>query len=247
MLTLSEERIDPALWELYRKWLLKKAFFEHDNYEKLTSFLHSTDYKYVIETDPDRIATGFTTLWDSAGPIDVRMEFNKVGDTDLKFVNYYEKYPIARERDRNVSCSVLEEMVRIAFANEDYYMYRWCEPDDPDIYEYQIRGGKIREKAIRIDRGPHLFELFLRNLGLMKFDDSCFDENLELTDFIVHRWLFRLYDFDGTGGIVPVPGTDRDQRFIPISSQIGEYANAYTFGYCWEPVPKHKEFICGRI
>ena len=246
MLTLKEEGIDPALWELYRKWLLKKAFFEHKNYEQLTSFLHSTDYTYVIETNPERLSTGFTTLWDEGDPVTMRMQFNKLADTDLKFIDYYTAYPIPAERCKKVSCSVLEELVRIAFANEEYYMYKWCTDDDPDIYEYKIRGGKYGEMAIRIDKGPHLFELFLRNLGLLKFDDSSFQQNQELVDFIVHRWLFRLYDFDGTGGIVPVPGTDRDQRFIPISSQISEYANSYTFGYCWEPVSKHEIFVCGR-
>ena len=247
MILLKEEKIDPELWELYRKWLLKKAYFEYNNYEQLTSFLHSIDYTYVIETNPDRLATGFTTLWDKGGSLDVRDQFNACANTDLKFPNYRKLYPIMRDIDDHISCSVLEEMVRVAFIEEEYTMYIWInDNDDPRVREYQERGGKFFNMGIRIDEGPHLFEIFLTNLGLMKYDDSNFSGNEDLIDFIVQRWLKRQFEPDGTGGIVPVPGTDLDQRVIPLSSQISEYAVAHTYGYCWLPVPRHERFICGR-
>lgn len=247
MISLKEEGINPELWEEYRKWLLKKAFFEQDNYEQLTSFLHSTDHHYVIETDPDRLATGFTTLWDKGGSIDIRGEFNDCSGSDLKFPDYSVLYPIGEELDHHISCSVLEEMVRVAFSEEEYHMGIWVEnKDDPGVIEYRKRGGKYSNTAIRIDRGPHLFEVFLMHLGLLKYDDLHFSGNEEVVDFIIQRWLNRDFEYNGTGGLVPVPGTDMDQRRIPLSSQISEYAVAHTFGYCWLPVWRHKRFDCGR-
>ena len=107
MISLREESIDPVLWELYRKWLLKKAHFEYDNYEFLTSFLHSTDHSYVIETNPERLATGFTTLWDKGGSSDIRAQFNTCAGTSLKFPNYFKLYSIGGLMDQHISCSVL--------------------------------------------------------------------------------------------------------------------------------------------
>lgn len=247
MITLKEEGIDPILWEEYRKWLLKKAWFEHDNYVKLTSYLHNTDHTYVIETNPDRLATGFTTLWDRGGSLDVRDQFNDCSGSSLKFPDYRKNYLTMKGVDEHISCSVLEEMVRMAFSVEEREMYIWIKDnDDPRVKAYRERGGRCYDLGIRIDEGPHLFELFLINLGLMKYDDSSFSGNEDLVDFIVQRWLKRQFDYDGTGGVVPVPGTDRDQRFVPLSSQISEYANIFTYGYCWLPVPRHERFNCGR-
>ena len=247
MLSIKQEGIDPVLWETYRKWLLMKAYFNRPEYELLTKFLHSTDHSYVVETNEDRLATGFTTLWDKGAPSDIRAQFNECSDSPLKFPDYLDLYPIGHDIDYNISCSVLEEMVRIAFSEEEYHMGIWVE-DNNDIQclEYRKRGGKCMNTAIRIDRGPHLFEVFLMNLGLLKYDDSHFAENEAVVDFIVQRWLKREFKYDGTGGIVPVPGTDMDQRVIPLSSQISEYAVAHTFGYCWNPVYRHKRFDCGR-
>lgn len=247
MITLKEENLDPVLWEEYRKWLLKKAWFEYDNYTYLTRFLHNSDWHYVIENDPDRLSTGFTTLWDRGGPLDVREQFDSCSDCGLKFPNYRALYPIARDRDDNLSCSILEEIVRLAFSQEEHEMYEWIfDKDDPSVIAYKERGGKCYNIGIRIDKGPHLFELFLTNLGLMEYDDSNYFGNEPVIQFIVHRWLYREFEPDGKGGIVPVPGTDRDQRIIPMSSQISEYANAHTYGYCWLPVLRHRMFETGR-
>lgn len=246
MISLKQEGIDPLLWEEYRKWLLYKAWFDKKNYEKLTVFLHQLNYHYVIETNPERLATGFTTLWDKGGPIDIRGQFNKCSDYPVKFPEYDILYPIGDEAEHHVSCSVLEEMVRIAFSEEECHMGIWVKDEDLGAIEYRKRGGKYSNTAIRIDRGPHLFEVFLMHLGLLKYDDLTFSGNEEVVDFIVQRWLNREFERDGTGGIVPVPGTDLDQRVIPMSSQISEYAVAHTFGYCWNPVYRHKRFDCGR-
>lgn len=237
-LTIKEESPDPVLWENYRKWLLKKAFFPYDNYELLTGWLHSTDYTYVIEKDPDRLATGFTTLWDKPGSLDIRTEFNNLSDSTIKFPDYYKIFLI-KDQEKMVSCSVLEELVRRAFANEEYYMCEWVSDDDPRAVLYKSLGGRTYRTAIRIDRGPHLFEFFLMNLGLMKFDDSNFNGNEELVDFILKRWMNREYDHDGNGGIMPNPGSDRDQRVIPMSSQIGEHCMHYIDGYCWLTTERH--------
>ena len=71
------------------------------------------------------------------------------------------------------------------------------------------------------DQSGNLFWEMLENLGLDRYDDDHYSErNVSL---VLNRWMGRRFEFDGTGGIFPIPGTDRDQRLCEFWSQMNEY------------------------
>lgn len=232
---------DPEIWERYKVWLLGKAGFRYEKgpygYDKLIDFLHHTRYTYVIETDPDRLATGITTLWDSPGGLEYRKIYSELTTPDLRFPNYFEFKVGVRIKDTSrIPTSVLEELVYLSVTCEERLMYD-LQAEGPEKDDYRYYGGRYRPGAIRVDRGPRLFELILENLKLLRYNDEYFNE--ELVDFLVQRWMKREYKPNGEGGIMPMYGTDRDQRYVPHSSQIAEYRMHYTDGQSWLNIGYH--------
>lgn len=80
------------------------------------------------------------------------------------------------------------------------------------------------------DRTRVWFWQFIKNLGLGKYtndrltyqgygreeDDFCIQE-------ILNKWMFREFDYDGTGSIFPLKKASRDQRNRPIIYQMSDY------------------------
>lgn len=97
--------------------------------------------------------------------------------------------------------------------------------------------------AIRMDRefvgypgSPNpqiMFWEFLSNLGLTRFDDTHYYSTEQIkVSTIVKRFVNRLYDQNGVGGIFPLHRTDRDQRQLELWSQMNEYImERYQNGY----------------
>lgn len=95
-------------------------------------------------------------------------------------------------------CGILEMLVALAIrVNEEYI----GNPDDP--------------------HPEYIFWEFLCNLGLDKYDDKHFDEGkiIEICD----TFIFREYDFNGKGGILPLKRPKVDQRDAEIWSQMMAY------------------------
>lgn len=68
------------------------------------------------------------------------------------------------------------------------------------------------------------FWVFLDNLGLSEFNDASY-LHFPVSD-IVDRFIWRTYEFDGTGGLFPILHTPRDQRKIEVWYQFSEYIMA---------------------
>lgn len=68
---------------------------------------------------------------------------------------------------------------------------------------------------------PLWFWEFLTNLGLDKFDDSCFEE--EYVELVLEDFIWRTYRPDGNGGLFPIQNPSEDQREVEIWYQFCEY------------------------
>ena len=119
------------------------------------------------------------------------------------------RYRYGREKDipktviRSVldirPCSILEMLVALSLRIEETIM------DDPDIG----------------DRTGEWFWMMIKNLGLGDEYDDEYDERL--VDFSVGRFLERMYDRDGTGGLVHIEHPRSDLRYVEIWYQLMWY------------------------
>lgn len=66
------------------------------------------------------------------------------------------------------------------------------------------------------------FWIFLENLGLSEFNDA-YDIDMLVVDDILQRFVWRTYDFDGTGGLFPLRNPSHDQRKVELWYQFSEY------------------------
>jgi hypothetical protein len=72
------------------------------------------------------------------------------------------------------------------------------------------------------DRSPReWFWEMLNNTGLSEFKDSNFRQYL--VDDIIHRLVWRLYEYDGRGGLFPLIDPPHDQRKVEIWYQFCDY------------------------
>lgn len=98
-------------------------------------------------------------------------------------------------------CSVLEVMVALAIRCEEQFM------DDPDVG----------------DRTGQWFWGMVTSLGLGHMTDDCFDG--ELTDDILHKFLYREYASDGKGGLFTIRHCPHDVRELELWYQLCWYLN----------------------
>jgi hypothetical protein len=65
----------------------------------------------------------------------------------------------------------------------------------------------------------------IENLGLHRMHDPLTPRWAEQVDEALDRLIWRMYDFDGTGGFFPLAFPDRDQKEVEIWYQMNEYIN----------------------
>lgn len=98
------------------------------------------------------------------------------------------------------NCSVFEMLVALALRIEETIM------DDPDI-------GNRTEKW---------FWMMINNLGYGEMDDAHFD--ISAAEFIMNRFLDRLYECDGRGGgLVHIRNPRENLRYVEIWYQLMWY------------------------
>ena len=96
-------------------------------------------------------------------------------------------------------CTVLEMLVALSIRIEETIM------DNPE----------------EGDRTPEWFWMMLYNLELTPYEDSNFSE--EQVEFIVNRFLERIYDTDGKGGLVYIRNPRSNLRDVEIWYQLMWY------------------------
>lgn len=124
----------------------------------------------------------------------VSMDDNRVEDgKELRLEFLRQSHMKAEERWYHVECSVLEMM--IAFSR--------------------------RAEFSTSTSAKEWFWIFLENLDLLEFNDASFVQ-APVVD-ILYRFIWRTYDFDGTGGMFPIEHPRNDQRKVEIWYQFCEY------------------------
>lgn len=98
--------------------------------------------------------------------------------------------------DLSDQCSVLEMLCAMAIRIEVEYL-------DEDASTHDI------------------FWEMLVNLGLEEFYDSNYDSHEVY--YIIERWMYRQFDYNGSGSIFPLNEPRRDQRKIEIWAQMNDY------------------------
>lgn len=96
-------------------------------------------------------------------------------------------------------CNVLEMLVALAHRIDNEVMY-----------DYELG-----------DRTALWFWEMVENLGLDYYDDNHFRP--DRVEKILHIWLCRKYNSDGSGGIFPINESQNDQREVEIWLQAQEY------------------------
>jgi len=67
------------------------------------------------------------------------------------------------------------------------------------------------------------FWRFINNLGLGDQKDQNFD--IDYINEVLYRFVWRLYEYDGEGGLFPLRHPSRDQRTTELWYQFSEYIN----------------------
>lgn len=136
---------------------------------------------------------------------DIPMDENRAIDgVDLRYLYYEERFmnrPVGPEDD--IPCSVLEMLVALARRCNDWVV---CDPDE---------------------RYGYWFWTFIGNLGLLDMSDDKFDTYF--VQFVIDRWLFGRYEFDGSGGLFPLKDATKDQRKVDLWSQMGYFLDETYF------------------
>lgn len=98
---------------------------------------------------------------------------------------------------------------------------------------YEMGKASVLEVLIGLSRraefqtgmfSNYWIQVFLRNLGLDRFDDKFFRESQgPLIDKIIRKFNDRTYQPNGKGGIFPLKNPDTDQRKTELSYQMASY------------------------
>lgn len=67
------------------------------------------------------------------------------------------------------------------------------------------------------------FWIFLQNLGLSEISDSAFSSDGHIIGPVLERFIWRLYDRRGRGGLFPMRMTNHNQREVELWYQFSEY------------------------
>ena len=101
-------------------------------------------------------------------------------------------------------------------------------PDHPDwralgcsVLEMLIAFSKRAEFMTEIPYREWFWE-FIENLGLKEFNDGA-EFHDEDAISIIDRFVWRTYDRNGEGGIVPITHAKEDQRHVQVWYQLCEY------------------------
>lgn len=80
-----------------------------------------------------------------------------------------------------------------------------------------------RRAEFATDRGAHdWFWEFLENLGLAEFNDASGFDPRKVSESL-DRLIWRTYDYNGVGGMLPIHEAQHDQRKVEIWYQFCEY------------------------
>lgn len=124
---------------------------------------------------------------------------NRAMDGIVLRENFYDDWGVEDAVfDHRDDCHVLEMLCALAIRIEDDYV---GDPSDP--------------------HPEWIFWEMLDNLGLTRYDDRDYDE--ELVHDILERWMERGFSYNGNGSLFPLDCPRRDQRRIEIWSQMNEY------------------------
>lgn len=144
-----------------------------------------------------------TYLFDHEFTYILHMDANRAIDgIDLRY-RYGRENDIPESKIKSVldirPCSLLEMLVALSLRIEETIM------DDPD-------------EGNRTDKW---FWMMIKNLGLKDETDDIYDE--EYVEFVINRFLERLYDCDGKGGLVHIKNPRSDLRYVEIWYQLMWY------------------------
>lgn len=161
----------------YFEWLCslvcENRFSKSTTYSRLLTRLHETEFTYLIAMDQNRAENGIALRW--------RFHCE---------TGYY-----VRDND---PCSVLEMMVALAIACEEFM-------DDPNVG----------------NRTGQWFWAMIVNLGLGSMVDYRFDD--DYVDEVICRFLYREYEPNGRGGLFTVKNCKYDLRTVEIWNQMCWY------------------------
>lgn len=102
--------------------------------------------------------------------------------------------------EENHPCGVLEVLIALAIRIDDEYI------------------GSPSELHPEVP-----FMEMLDNLALLPFKDYCYNYNCDLVICRVLSWMHRDFEYNGVGSIFPLRHPGKDQREIPIWSQMMAY------------------------
>lgn len=102
----------------------------------------------------------------------------------------------------NKQCSILEMLISLSMRCEEHIM------DDPDIG----------------NRTDQWFWMMIKNMGLHIFNDSNFNE--KKVDEIIHRFLEREYESNGSGGLFIIENSENDLSTVEIWTQLCWYLDS---------------------
>lgn len=136
----------------------------------------------------------------------VPRDSNRADDgIELRYRFAYETgidYPAASSCLDDHPCTVLEMMIALSLRCEEQFMA------NPDI------GNRTGE----------WFRKMLGNLGLSEMTDLYFDR--QLVERVILRFLRRMYDPDGKGGLFYIPGCEKDLTRAEIWYQMCWYLDS---------------------
>lgn len=138
-------------------------------------------------------------------------------------------FSVVIDRDNNRLCDA--KNLREAFKEDTRYAVYDAIDDMPISFleiliSLALRMEFIISASEDINETPKWVWLLLFNLQLEIFDDSIWDDNVELeVIFIAQRVMDRTYDFYGNGGFFPLKDSKDDQRNVELWYQLNAYLN----------------------
>lgn len=95
----------------------------------------------------------------------------------------------------------------------------------PDATILEVLIGLAKRATFMVGKGEGWwFDLFIKNLGLVKYNDIfCTDNSSRWIVRVLDKFNNREYKADGTGGLFPLKIPNQDQRQVELWYQMGAY------------------------